>query len=53
MDLEVVECNMSKHDKIKELLTEVITKASEKFIAEGGSMRTVLKGDMRYKLFNK
>ncbi len=44
---------MSKHDKIKELLTEVITKASEKFVAEGGSMRTVLKGDMKDKLVNK
>ena len=32
---------------------EAITKASEKFVAEGGSMRTVLKGDMKYKLFNK
>lgn len=51
--LEVVEYSMSKHDKIKELLTEVITKASEKFVEEGGNMRKVLKGDMKDKLVNK
>lgn len=49
----VVGCNMDKHEKIKKLLTEVITKTSEKFISGGGSMREVLKGEMKDKVLNK
>ncbi len=40
-------------DKISELIGEVITKVSEKFVADGGNMREVLKGDMKDKLVNK
>ena len=40
-------------DKVSELVENVILTATEKFVSEGGSMRDVLKGDIKSKVSNK
>ena len=37
-------------DKVSELVEKVILSTTEKFVSEGGSMRDVLKGDIKAKL---
>ena len=40
-------------DKISELVEKLILSTTEKFVSEGGSMRGVLKGDMKSKVSSK
>ena len=38
---------MSNYKQLNELLTQLFTKAKDKFVADGGDMKQVFKGDIK------